>query len=184
MRDRLVEHRQKEKASYGGLFDKGPMYNDKEVSDRRSNDAVVRSTEELERLERCVEVGGLCVFAAGVADSYRYDALFYCVPAVPLSTAAFKVVVYGAVCCQVERQKREAEAAKRLKEEEEQWGKVNEQRKAEGKEEQTLEDWRKEKKGACHFHGTNASLCRLFGFVWRSVQCLKCFIPLLLVAIF
>lgn len=24
-------HRQKEKASYSGLFDKGPMYNDKEV---------------------------------------------------------------------------------------------------------------------------------------------------------
>lgn len=31
VRDRLAEHRLKEKASYGGLFDKGPMYNDKEV---------------------------------------------------------------------------------------------------------------------------------------------------------
>lgn len=31
VKDRLVEHRQKEKASYSGLFDKGPMYNDKEV---------------------------------------------------------------------------------------------------------------------------------------------------------
>lgn len=48
---------------------------------------------------------------------------------------------------QVERKKREAEALKRQKEEEEQWGKANEQRKADGKEEQTLEDWRKEKKG-------------------------------------
>ncbi|CBJ32816.1 conserved unknown protein [Ectocarpus siliculosus] len=78
VRDRLVEHRKKEKESYGGLFDKGPMYNDKEV----------------------------------------------------------------------ERKKREAEALKRQKEEEEQWGKANEQRKADGKEEQTLEDWRKEKKEA------------------------------------
>lgn len=34
VRDRLVEHRQKEKASYGGLFDKGPMYNDKEVREQ------------------------------------------------------------------------------------------------------------------------------------------------------
>lgn len=48
---------------------------------------------------------------------------------------------------QLERQKREAEAAKRLKEEEEEWGKSNENRKAEGKEVQTFEDWRKEKKG-------------------------------------
>ena len=48
---------------------------------------------------------------------------------------------------QVERKKREAEAAERLKEEEEEWARVNEKRKAEGKEEQTLEDWRKEKKG-------------------------------------
>lgn len=32
VRDRLVVHRQKEKASYSGLFDKGPMYNDKEVT--------------------------------------------------------------------------------------------------------------------------------------------------------
>lgn len=32
VRERLVEHRKKEKASYGGLFDKGhAMYNDKEV---------------------------------------------------------------------------------------------------------------------------------------------------------
>lgn len=29
------------------------------------------------------------------------------------------------------------------------WGKVNHQRKTEGKEEQTLEDWRKAKKGPC-----------------------------------
>ncbi|CAN0106856.1 unnamed protein product, partial [Sphacelaria rigidula] len=78
LKERLVEHRQKEKASYVGLFDKGPMYNDKEL----------------------------------------------------------------------ERQKREAEAAKRLKEEEEQWGKSNEKRKAEGKEEQTLEQWQKDKKEA------------------------------------
>ncbi|CAM9993892.1 unnamed protein product [Scytosiphon promiscuus] len=49
---------------------------------------------------------------------------------------------------EVERQKREAEALKRQKEEEEQWAKVNEQRKADGKEEQTLEDWKKEKKEA------------------------------------
>lgn len=48
---------------------------------------------------------------------------------------------------QVERKKREAEAAERLKEEEEEWARVNEKRKADGKEEQTLEDWRKEKKG-------------------------------------
>lgn len=48
----------------------------------------------------------------------------------------------------MERQKREAEAAERLKLEEAEWGKVNEKRKAEGKEEKTLEDWRKEKKGA------------------------------------
>lgn len=26
-----MEHKKKEKASYSGLFDKGPMYNDKEV---------------------------------------------------------------------------------------------------------------------------------------------------------
>eukprot|EP00752_Nemacystus_decipiens_P005276 g4785.t1 len=79
VRDRLVEHRKKEKASYGGLFDKGhTMYDDKEA----------------------------------------------------------------------ERQKREAEKLKRLKEEEEEWGKANEQRKIDGKEEQTLEDWRKEKKEA------------------------------------
>lgn len=31
VKERLVEHRQKEKASYGGLFEKGPMYSDKEV---------------------------------------------------------------------------------------------------------------------------------------------------------
>lgn len=36
---------------------------------------------------------------------------------------------------------------KRREEEEAEWGKVNEQRKIDGKEEQTLEDWRKEKKG-------------------------------------
>lgn len=49
---------------------------------------------------------------------------------------------------QVERKKREEEAAKRLAAEEAEWAKMNEQRKADGKEEQTLEDWRKEKKGA------------------------------------
>lgn len=48
---------------------------------------------------------------------------------------------------QVERQKREAEALKRLKEEKAELGKINEQRKADKKEELTLEDWRKEKKG-------------------------------------
>lgn len=78
VRDRLVVHRQKEKASYSGLFDKGPMYNDKEL----------------------------------------------------------------------ERQKRAAEAAERLKQEEEEWAKVNEKRKADGKEELTLENWRKEEKEA------------------------------------
>ncbi|CAM9832623.1 unnamed protein product, partial [Pylaiella littoralis] len=78
VRDRLVEHKKKEKASYGGLFDKGPMYNDKEV----------------------------------------------------------------------ERQKREADALKRLEEEKAQWGESNKQRKIDGKEEQTLEDWRKENKEA------------------------------------
>ena len=93
MKERLVEHRQKEKASYVGLVDKGPMYNDKEV----------------------------------------------------------------------ERQKREAEAAKRLKEEEEQWGKGNEKRKAEGKDEQTLEQWRKDKKGVSELRACASrasSLCR------------------------
>lgn len=53
VRDRLLEHRKKEKASYGGLFDKGPMYNDKEV--RR----ILTSTycNELIRLTYQVTVG-------------------------------------------------------------------------------------------------------------------------------
>lgn len=50
---------------------------------------------------------------------------------------------------EVERQKREAEAAKRQKQEEMEWRRVNLLRKAEGKEEQSLEDWRKEKKSEC-----------------------------------
>lgn len=65
---------------------------------------------------------------------------------------------------QVERQKREAEALKRQKEEEEQWAKANEQKKADGKEEQTLEDWRKEKKGA-----RRASLSRVLLASWVHV---------------
>ncbi|CAN0557235.1 unnamed protein product, partial [Ectocarpus sp. 12 AP-2014] len=48
VRDRLVEHRKKEKESYGGLFDKGPMYNDKEA--RRGS--VERKKREAEALKR------------------------------------------------------------------------------------------------------------------------------------
>ena len=49
---------------------------------------------------------------------------------------------------------------KRLKEEEEEWAKANEQRKIDGKEEQTLEDWRKEKKGVVW-----CGVCSVFVYV-------------------
>lgn len=56
-----MEHRQKEKASYGGLFDKGPMYNDKEVCTRA--DEAFMSYAGLLHGNPCLTCGDLDVCA-------------------------------------------------------------------------------------------------------------------------
>lgn len=72
----------------------------------------------------------------------------------------------------MERQKRAAEAAERLKQEEEEWAKVNEKRKADGKEELTLENWRKEEKGALSpFRSKNNESRALFVVLAGSTRC-------------
>lgn len=83
----------------------------------------------------------------------------------------------------VERQKREAEAAKLQKQEEMEWRRVNLLRKAKGKEEQSLEDWRKEKKSECiqrlfcydivRFSCPWCCICPNFSFYGGLFRCLK-----------